>query len=173
MVLVVLAAGGGDAGDRAPAGSETAAGTTGDGGGAGDALPDLEFTRFGSGEADSLHAYLGKPLVVNFFASWCVPCLAELPNFEQAHQAFKQQVNFLGLNLQDNPSSARRVIDDTGITYPVGEDPQGRIFQALGGFGMPTTIFVHADGTVTERYTGELTGPMLLERLRRHGFIEG
>jgi cytochrome c biogenesis protein CcmG/thiol:disulfide interchange protein DsbE len=134
-------------------------------------LPDLEFTRFHSGETDRLGAYAGRPLVINFFASWCVPCLAELPRFEQAYQQHKDQVQFLGLNLQDSQRSAARVVAETGLNYPIGVDPQGRLFQALGGFGMPTTLFVAADGTVLERHTGELSAEQLVDRLETHGMV--
>lgn len=165
-VAVALALGGGGS-SPAP----TADGGQAQPAGQGKPLPDLEFRRFRTEEAQSLHDHLDKPLVINFFASWCRPCLAEMPRFEQVHRRVAGRVNFLGMNLQDNPSSAQRVITETGITYPVGVDPQGRIFQALGGFGMPTTVFVQADGTIAERFTGELSGQMLMERLRRHGFI--
>jgi thiol:disulfide interchange protein len=104
--------------------------------------------------------------VINFFASWCAPCLVELLRFEEAYQAHQGKVAFLGVNLQDHPESARRVIADTGISYPVAEDPNGRLFQALGGTGMPTTVFVDADGTIIERHTGELTGRQLSNKLQ-------
>lgn len=135
------------------------------------ALPDLEFTRLRTGGSDRLGAYAGRPLVINFFASWCAPCLAELPRFEQAYQRHKDQVEFRGLNLQDSPSSARTVVADTGLSYPIGVDPQGELFQTLGGFGMPTTLFIGADGSVLERYTGELSAEQLVDRLETYGMV--
>lgn len=137
----------------------------------GQPLADLQFTRFRTGETDQLAAYRGQPLVINFFASWCMPCLAELPRFQQAYQTHQDQVGFLGVNLQDHRQSAQQVIDDTGITYPIAVDPNGRIFQALKGRGMPTTVFVAADGTVLERYTGELSAERLQAKLQTHGML--
>lgn len=134
-------------------------------------LPDLEFTRFRTGETDRLGAYRGKPLVINFFASWCTSCLAELPRLEQAYQDHQDELVFLGLNLQDSRESAAEVIRDAGLTYPIGVDPQGQLFQALGGVGMPTTLFVAADGTVLERHTGELSVEQLTAKLEGHGMI--
>lgn len=136
-----------------------------------DQLPDIEFSRLGSGEPDRLGAYRGRPLVINFWASWCTPCLAELPRFEQAYQAHQEQVTFLGLNLQDSPASAAQVVTDTGLSYPLGIDPDGRLFQALGGFAMPTTLFVAADGAVLERHTGELSAEQLVDKLQAHGMV--
>lgn len=134
-------------------------------------LPDLEFTRFRTGETDRLGAYRGKPLVINFFASWCTSCLAELPRLEQAYQDHRGELMLLGLNLQDSPESAAKVIRDAGLTYPIGVDPQGQLFQALRGVGMPTTLFVAADGTVLERHTGELSVEQLTAKLEGHGMV--
>jgi thiol-disulfide isomerase/thioredoxin len=88
----------------------------------GQPLPELTFTRFRTGQTERLAVYRGQPLVINFFASWCAPCLVELPRFEEAYQAHQGKVAFLGVNLQDHPESARRVIADTG--YPGGRGPQ-------------------------------------------------
>lgn len=134
-------------------------------------LPDLQFVRMGSAEPDRLGAYEGRPLVINFWASWCTPCLAELPRFEQTYQAHKDQVTFLGLNLQDSARSAAQVVTDTGLSYPLGIDPDGQLFRALGGLGMPTTLFVAADGTVLERHTGELSAEQLVDKLQTYGMV--
>jgi cytochrome c biogenesis protein CcmG/thiol:disulfide interchange protein DsbE len=170
VVGVALAVGAGD-------GSSPEAGATAGTGGvqgqepAVGELPDLEFTRFRTGETDRLGAYEGRPLVINFFASWCAPCLAELPRFQQAYEAHKHEVAFLGMNLQDSRTSAAEVIRDTGLSYPIGVDRQGQLFQALGGYGMPTTLFVAADGTVLERHTGELSAEQLVDKLETHGMV--
>jgi cytochrome c biogenesis protein CcmG/thiol:disulfide interchange protein DsbE len=135
-------------------------------------LPDLEFTRFQTGETDRLSTYEGRPLVINFWASWCTSCLAELPRLEQAYQAHKDEIAFLGLSVQDSPASAEQVVADAGLSYPLGVDPQGRLFQALGAFGMPTTLFVAADGTVLERHTGEISAEQLVDKLETYGMVD-
>lgn len=134
-------------------------------------IPDLEFADFRTGQPRRLHGFLGRPLVINFFASWCAPCLNELPRFEATYRRYRDQVEFLGLNLQDPPGDAAEVVQWAGLSYPIGVDPDGRLFQALGGFGMPTTLFVAPDGTLLERFTGELSAEQLLERLRTYGMI--
>lgn len=96
------------------------------------------------------------PVVLNFFASWCPTCIAELPDFETVHQDFAGQVNFLGLATQDRIENARLLVADTGITYPVGNDQNGNVFSIFEGLGMPTTVFLDADGTVTRVHTGVL-----------------
>ncbi|MGQ0803047.1 MAG: TlpA family protein disulfide reductase [Actinomycetota bacterium] len=113
------------------------------------------------GATASFAGFRGRPLVVNFFASWCVPCLAEMPRFEEIHQRLGDQVTFLGLNLQDTVGDGRAVVEQTGITYQVGRDPDGRLYRAFGGFAMPTTAFVDAQGRVLEVIAGEISAERL------------
>ena len=112
--------------------------------------------------------FAGQPLVVNFWASWCVPCLAELPGFERVHQQHQGEVAFLGVNLADDPAAAEAVLDQTGISYPVARDPDGSAFEAFQGFGMPTTVFISPEGAIVELYTGELSAEALAERIDRY-----
>ena len=72
----------------------------------------------------SLAALQGKPTVVNFFASWCTPCLLEMPDFERLHQSLGDRVNFLGLNFEEDATQARKVIEQTKVTYPIALDPR-------------------------------------------------
>ena len=151
-------------GDRAgrPAG-ETPAGQASDpsGGGAG-AVPADVFARF-DGTTGAFADYRGRPLVVNFWASWCPPCVAEMPDFEAVHQQFGSRVAFLGVNLTDEPAAAA-LVRRTGVTYDLARDPQGQLFEVMGGFSMPTTFFVSAHGRIIEQRSGQLTEGQL-ERL--------
>lgn len=117
------------------------------------------------GGQGSLADYRGRPLVMNFFASWCVPCLAEMPGFEQVHQELKGDVHFLGVNLQDPQENGRLVVEQTGITYDVGRDPDGELFTTVGGFAMPTTVFLDADGNIVDLHSGGLTAEHLRGRI--------
>jgi cytochrome c biogenesis protein CcmG/thiol:disulfide interchange protein DsbE len=118
-------------------------------------IPDLTFTRF-DGTTAHLRDYEGKPLVVNFFASWCVPCTREMPAFQAEHQAQGDKVQFLGLAVNDRPEDAQGLIDATKVTYALGLDPKSKVITALGGAAMPTTLFISADGVVVGMHTGEL-----------------
>jgi thiol-disulfide isomerase/thioredoxin len=117
------------------------------------------------GSFDTLERYVGQPLVVNFFASWCAPCLAELPEFERVHRRLEGEVTFVGLNLQDPADSGRAVVARTGITYDVARDPDGLVFTAFEAFAMPTTVFIDAAGQVVQVWSGQLNGEMLEERI--------
>jgi cytochrome c biogenesis protein CcmG/thiol:disulfide interchange protein DsbE len=109
----------------------------------------------------------GRPVVLNFWASWCPPCLAEMPEFERVHRRLGDRVAFLGVNQRDQAQAAERLARSSGVTYPLAADPEGRAFDAFGGLGMPTTVLIRADGTVADIFAGQLDEALLAERIRR------
>jgi len=109
----------------------------------------------------------GKPVVVNFWASWCAPCRKELPYFEAAHQRLGDRVAFLGVNHQDGRTPARDLLRQSGITYPSGSDPDGKVAIDYGLRGMPTTVFISSDGQIVASRTGELSRSELDEMIER------
>lgn len=111
----------------------------------------------------ALAARSDKPIVLNFFASWCPSCVAELPDFEQAHQEFADQVDFVGVANRDRPSDALALIEQTGVTYDVLGDPDGELFQSFGALGMPTTVFLSPEGEVLKTFSGVLTTDALAD----------
>ncbi len=115
---------------------------------------DLAFT-WPDGTEGTLAEVVEGPTVVNFFASWCPPCIAEMPDFEAVSQDLAGQVTIFGLAVQDRPADAERIVDQTGITYAWARDVRGDIANAVGAVQMPTTFFV-ADGEVVSLHTGAL-----------------
>jgi cytochrome c biogenesis protein CcmG, thiol:disulfide interchange protein DsbE len=109
----------------------------------------------------------GRPAVVNFWASWCPPCVAEMPDFERVHRRLGGRVGFVGINQRDQSQAAEELARTTGVTYPLAIDPAGRSFDAFGGLGMPTTVLIATDGTVAEVFAGQLDEALLGERIRR------
>ena len=139
-------------------------------GGAGDADPDadvtaISFERFDGGQA-SIGDYDGTPLVVNFFGSWCRPCVQEMPGLERVHEKYGDQVAFLGLNVNDPIAEGRKVARRAKVTYDLGRDPTGEILQAVGGEVMPVTVLVDPDGKIVALHNGEIS-PSELEGLIR------
>lgn len=128
--------------------------------------PAISMTDF-EGTTFDLSDYRGKPLVVNFWASWCPSCVAEMPEFEQVHKATDGKVGFLGINQSDSIDAAKDLARKTGVTYRLAIDPQGQIFQAFGGAGMPTTVFIDADGNVIEVVVGQLSKDALVGYIER------
>ncbi len=110
----------------------------------------------------------GAPVVVNFFASWCPPCIGEMPDFEAVSQELSGDVVFFGLAVQDRPEDATRIVEDTGITYDWSRDIRGDIVGAAGVVQMPSTMFVSADGEVVEIQGGALDPDRLQELIEEH-----
>ncbi len=98
----------------------------------------------------TLAEYAGTPVVLNFWATWCPFCIAEMPDFQTVSQDTLGDVAFLGVNIQDDPAAAEAMATETGVTYRLTRDPQGVVYAAFGGIGMPTTVFVDADGMIRD-----------------------
>lgn len=131
----------------------------------GEAAPEMSFEMF-DGSTASIADYRGEPLVVNFWASWCPPCIAEMPEFEEVHQKLRDEVAFLGINTQDTPEAAAVIADETGVTYDLARDPDAELFGAFQVFGMPSTFFISPEGVILDRFTGATTGEQLEETIR-------
>jgi cytochrome c biogenesis protein CcmG/thiol:disulfide interchange protein DsbE len=130
--------------------------------------PDVSLVDF-EGEPFSLSEYRGTPVVINFWASWCPSCVAEMPDFEKVHKDLRGEVAFIGIDQRDDRNAAEALAQQTGVTYRLAEDPDGRVFDAFGGVGMPTTAFIDADGNVVDVVTGQLTEELLREHIN-HSF---
>ncbi len=122
--------------------------------------------RYGTLDGDSaaFSDLRGTPVVVNFFASWCPACIAEMPEFESVHQAAGDEVAFLGLAVQDRVDTAAQLVRETGVTYPIGTD-DGTIYEMFQGLSMPTTVFIAADGVVRDVHSGQLSADALQAKI--------
>jgi cytochrome c biogenesis protein CcmG/thiol:disulfide interchange protein DsbE len=128
---------------------------------AGDPL-DLAVT-WPDGRESPLADELDGPTVVNFFASWCPPCIAEMPDFESVSQEVAGDVAFVGLAVQDRTADATRIVEDTGVTYPWARDAKGDVASAAQVTQMPATMFVDGDGKVVSVHSGALDADELRE----------
>lgn len=122
----------------------------------GEQAPQFRLALLSGGTLD-LAELRGKPVVVNFMASWCPPCRAEMPAFEKAWQLHKDRVVFVGVAVEDTEAAAKALVAKTGVTYPVGLDEGNQIARAYELRGMPTTVFLDPNGVVVKRVTGEVT----------------
>ena len=131
----------------------------------GEPVPPATFEAF-TGEKVSLADYAGRPVVINFWASWCPSCVAEMSAaFLPAQLRLGDQVDFLGMNIQDEREMAVELVEETGVLFDLAEDPDGALYTALGGLGMPFTVFVSADGFVLDVHNGPLTEDQLVDKI--------
>lgn len=114
----------------------------------------------------ALGQFRGTPVVLNFWASWCVPCRKELPAFQSVAHRLEGRVAFVGVNHQDGRGGATDLLAETGVRYPSVYDPGGSVARSYGLFGMPTTVFISADGRIVEKRTGELSRSELVETIQ-------
>ena len=110
-----------------------------------------------SGHQVSLSSYAGKPLIVNFFASWCSPCQQETPLLAKFYRAEKGKVALVGLDENDVLGNAMSFTRADGVSYPVGWDPQFGIASAYGVNALPQTFFLDARHRIVDRIFGAVT----------------
>jgi thiol-disulfide isomerase/thioredoxin len=149
-----------------PADSPDAATTSGSAS-VGAAAPVVNMVAF-NGEPITLAQFEGTPVVLNFWATWCPFCVAEMPDFESVNQAADGQVQFIGVNIQDDAGAADDLAVETGVSYLLTRDPRGVVYSAFGGVAMPTTVFIGADGVLDEVVTGALTEGQLSNKIVEH-----
>ena len=138
----------------------------------GKTMPDFEmplFERYAEeyGPTFKVSENLGKPMVINFWASWCPPCQYEAPVLEAGWQEYGNEVLFVGVDTQDsgNEADARAFIENHGLTFPNGKDESSRIGIDYGLFGLPETFFIRADGTLLSKHSGAVTQAVLDEQV--------
>lgn len=120
--------------------------------------PDFTLPLF-SGGTLSLHSLKGKVVVLNFWASWCIPCRTETPLLVRLHKIYGSRgVEFVGIDVQDQERDARQFINEYHVDYPVVRAPDEHVMLAYSVLGIPTTVFIGADGVVAQKYTGAFVG---------------
>jgi cytochrome c biogenesis protein CcmG/thiol:disulfide interchange protein DsbE len=110
-----------------------------------------------SGQQVSISGYVGKPLIVNFFASWCEPCKKETPLLATFYRTEHGKVAIVGLDENDVRASAMSFTRADGVTYPVGWDPMATAGSAYGVNALPQTFFLNARHHIVDRVFGPLT----------------
>ena len=130
-------------------------------------LPDVELAEL-NGQPASLAAIAdGKPLVVNLWATWCPPCIREMPVLETAQQNY-MDIRFVFANQGEHAETIRRFLEKQSLNLDhVVSDQTGSFGQVVGSHGLPTTLFYSADGQLLDSHMGELSQATLVEKLER------
>jgi cytochrome c biogenesis protein CcmG, thiol:disulfide interchange protein DsbE len=120
-------------------------------------VPDTPLVPLTGGPETTLRALAGRPAVVNLWASWCPPCVAEMPDLEAQHRHYGDRVNFVGVTDDADPDAASRLASRLGVTYPLLHDPAGVVLAELGIANLPATVFVDAEGRMVAKRLGRVT----------------
>ena len=125
-----------------------------------------DFTVYDAdGNPVKLYDYTGKPIVLNFWASWCGPCQMEMPDFQEKYLELGEDVQFLMINMTDGSretvESASDFIAQQGYTFPVFYDTTTEAAMTYGAYSLPTTFFISAEGHAIARATGAIDGETL------------
>ena len=142
----------------------------------GEPAPDLVFTLFqgeGFPAGDELHVsdLKGKPVVLNFWAGLCPPCRAEMPDLQAFYDENKEDATLVGVDVGQfmglgSQADAENLLRELNITYPAGFTNDSNVIPNYKVIGMPTTVFINADGSIFERWTGVLDREVLEEKVQ-------
>ena len=129
------------------------------------ANPVPDFTVYDS-EGNEVHLsdFFGKPIVLNFWASWCGPCKMEMPDFHVKYLQLRDEVQFLMVNMttgRETQESAEAFIQAQGYTFPVFFDLDSNAAATYGAYSLPTTIFIDAEGNGIAKATGAIDAETL------------
>jgi cytochrome c biogenesis protein CcmG/thiol:disulfide interchange protein DsbE len=119
-------------------------------------LPAVTYRCLGHGPDVNLASLRGMPMVVNVWASWCPPCIAEMPVLTAAAAELRGQVQFLGIDIQDRDESALKMLRDFGADFPSVVDSAGEVRGLLSVPGPPVTFFVNERGVIVGRHDGAI-----------------
>jgi cytochrome c biogenesis protein CcmG, thiol:disulfide interchange protein DsbE len=127
--------------------------------------PDFSLQTF-DGTSVHLADFRGKTVVVNFWASWCVPCKDEQPTLEAASKRYdSSKVTFVGVNMQDTREDALGFLNQYHVTYPVVVDPDGKVYINYGVVGVPETYVIDPNGRIQRKLVGPVDESQLTASL--------
>jgi cytochrome c biogenesis protein CcmG/thiol:disulfide interchange protein DsbE len=134
--------------------------------------PRFALPVIGGNETVTLDSLRGRTVVMNFWATWCVPCYQEHPVLAAGPGRFGGEVVFLGVVYQDEQATVERFLREQGSAYRSLMDEEGKVAIAYGVYGVPETFFISPAGTIVDKHVGPLTASLLnryVERARSGG----
>lgn len=131
-------------------------------------MPDLVFETY-EGQPVRLRSLIGKPLIINAWASWCPFCFKELPDLAFLQAEFANQAVVVAVNRMEEAAIAKRFTDNLGITKNLVFvlDRQDMFYNAIGGFSMPETIIVDREGFIREHKRGPVDAPEMRREIQK------
>ena len=126
-------------------------------------IPAPDFTVYdGAGNPVQLSTYFGKPIVLNFWASWCGPCQSEMPDFNEKYAELGDDIHFVMVNMTDETiETASAFIGKNGYDFPVLFDTSSQAAMTYGAYSLPTSFFINAEGHVIAQAVGAIDSQTL------------
>jgi len=120
-----------------------------------------------NGNRVSLADFEGQVVLVNFWATWCPPCKAEMPDIQRLYEEFASQgFTVLSIDMEESPQAVAQFRDVYGLTFPIAIDPQGSVNPAYAIRGLPTSWLVDKKGVLRYIWTGRINTPDIERRIR-------
>ena len=113
------------------------------------------------GNEVTLASFFGKPIILNFWASWCGPCKMEMPEIQKFYEQYGEEIHFLLVSVDDSVDSAKTFIETEGYTFPVYFDTTSLGAYTYGASSIPLTFFIDAEGNLTAYYMGAMSEDIL------------
>jgi len=128
--------------------------------------PDFTLSSIDGGDV-TLSSMIGRPVVLNYWATWCPPCRLEMPHLQAASERYSGRVLFLGINQAESEQLIRDFRAEYALTYPLLLDPNLTAHNLYSVLNVPTTIFIDPQGVVREVIVGAVNAAVLQDRLER------
>lgn len=121
--------------------------------------PNFKIKRLDTGEEVTLDAFKGRPIVLNFWATWCGPCKMEHPVLEYAWRKYEKDATFLGIVFEDTEENTKRFLAENGWSFPQLFDPKSTVAVDYGVSGVPETYFLNRDHVIVKKVAAPFTDP--------------
>ncbi len=122
--------------------------------------PDFTMLDMDGNEV-TLASFFGKPIILNFWASWCGPCKMEMPELQEFYEKYGEDIHFLLVSVDDSLDTAKAFIQDAGYTFPVYFDNTSSGAYTYGASSIPLTFFIDAEGNLVAYYMGAMSEDIL------------
>jgi peroxiredoxin len=120
------------------------------------------------GKIVSMADFKGQFVILNFWATWCVPCIKEMPEFQKAHQSLDPKAKIIGINLAESKEKVGEYILDKGVSFPILLDGYGDVSQEYRVVNLPVTFFITPDGVIREKiFGGGVTEKMIEAKINQ------
>lgn len=133
--------------------------------------PDFTLTDL-DGQNISLSSFRGKSVLLNFWATWCPPCRQEMPELQEFHRRYGEQITLVGINWGEDADTVREFLAQSGVSYRNILDRNGTTFVLYGLTGIPESFFIDPEGYIRGAWIGPLTVEQIVKGFARLGLLQ-